>query len=150
MTGPDRDVDRATSTAGALKCSDADREAACAQLHAAMAEGRLTVAETEERLTTAYAARHHHELDALLVDLPAVRATLPTSEPSGWRHVAALARRQLVADAAVLTGHAPGNPSQRIRTLIIALTMLFLLAATIAFLLHGVLIEGHGHGFHGE
>lgn len=148
MTSPD--LDAAPSTAGALRCSDADREAACARLHTAMAEGRLTVAETEERLAAAYAARHLHELDAVLADLPASPGTPGVVDAGGWRRVAALARQQLAADAAVLTGLAPSGRSQRIRSLVLALAALFLLAATVAFLLHGVLIEGHGHGYHVE
>jgi len=39
-------------------------------LREACGEGRLTVAELEERLEHAFAARTHAELDALIVDLP--------------------------------------------------------------------------------
>ena len=44
-----------------LRASDAEREATVARLHQALAEGRLDLAETEERVTAAYAARHRDE-----------------------------------------------------------------------------------------
>jgi uncharacterized protein DUF1707 len=53
-----------------LRASDAEREATVARLHQALAEGRLDLAETEERVTAAYAARHRDELPPLLADLP--------------------------------------------------------------------------------
>ena len=53
-----------------LRASDAEREATVAHLHQALAEGRLDLAETEERVTAAYAARHRDELPPLLADLP--------------------------------------------------------------------------------
>jgi uncharacterized protein DUF1707 len=54
-----------------IRASDRDREQVVATLGVHASEGRLTLAEFEERATTAYAARHLAELDALLVDLPA-------------------------------------------------------------------------------
>ena len=53
-----------------LRASDAEREATVAHLHQALAEGRLDLAETEERVMAAYAARHRDELPPLLADLP--------------------------------------------------------------------------------
>ncbi len=53
-----------------LRASDGEREATVARLHQALAEGRLDLAETEERVTAAYAARHRDELPPLLADLP--------------------------------------------------------------------------------
>ena len=53
-----------------LRAADADRTAVAAQLGDQMSAGRLTVAEYDERLTRAYAARTYGELEALTADLP--------------------------------------------------------------------------------
>jgi hypothetical protein len=55
---------------GRLRVSDADRERAAELLNRAVAEGRLTLGEFEERMSTAVAARTRAELEALLRDLP--------------------------------------------------------------------------------
>jgi Domain of unknown function (DUF1707) len=54
-----------------LRASDSDREKAAERLHHAMAEGRLSGEELEQRLEALYAARTYGELDALLADIPA-------------------------------------------------------------------------------
>ncbi|GAA0586074.1 DUF1707 domain-containing protein [Paractinoplanes ferrugineus] len=53
-----------------MRTSDAEREKIAEILRAAMTEGRLTLAEGEERLAAAYAARHRDELGPLTRDLP--------------------------------------------------------------------------------
>ncbi|WP_297647943.1 DUF1707 domain-containing protein [Pseudonocardia sp.] len=53
-----------------IRISDADRERAATRLHQAMAEGRITVSELEERLTVVYAARYEADLRPPLADLP--------------------------------------------------------------------------------
>ncbi|WIX76755.1 DUF1707 domain-containing protein [Amycolatopsis carbonis] len=53
-----------------IRCSDAERETAATALHAAVGDGRLSLAEVEERTATIYAARFRHELDTILADLP--------------------------------------------------------------------------------
>jgi len=53
-----------------LRTSDAEREQVATILRAAMTEGRLTLAEGEERLGAAYAARFRDELLPLTADLP--------------------------------------------------------------------------------
>ncbi len=60
-----------------LRASDSDRDDVVERLRAAAAEGRLLVAELEERLEVALHARTYGELDALLVDLPAAPAPAP-------------------------------------------------------------------------
>lgn len=55
---------------GNLRISDADREVAAQRLHAAMSEGRITMAELEERLGAVYAARTFAELEPPFADLP--------------------------------------------------------------------------------
>ncbi|MEQ3554784.1 DUF1707 domain-containing protein [Pseudonocardia nematodicida] len=55
---------------GEMRISDADREAAAKRLHDAVGEGRITLAELEERLDVVYAARTANELRPPLADLP--------------------------------------------------------------------------------
>ncbi|QJY45612.1 DUF1707 SHOCT-like domain-containing protein [Pseudonocardia broussonetiae] len=73
-----------------IRISDADRERAASRLHQALAEGRITVSELEERLSVVYGARYEAELLPPLADLPggaAVVAAAPAavvpSTPSG-------------------------------------------------------------------
>ena len=63
-----------------LRAADADRTAVADVLGRHMAAGRLTVAEYEERLTRAYAAKTYGELAELTTDLP---GDLPAPAPSG-------------------------------------------------------------------
>jgi hypothetical protein len=53
-----------------IRVSDADRERAAGRLQQAVAEGRITLSELEERLTVVYAARYEADLRAPLADLP--------------------------------------------------------------------------------
>ncbi|MBC3194365.1 DUF1707 domain-containing protein [Pseudonocardia sp. C8] len=53
-----------------IRISDADRERVAERLHRAMAEGRISVEELQERLTTVYAARFGSDLVPVLSDLP--------------------------------------------------------------------------------
>ncbi len=63
-----------------LRAADADRAAVADVLGRHMAAGRLTVAEYEERLTRAYAAKTYGELAELTADLPGDK---PAPAPSG-------------------------------------------------------------------
>jgi uncharacterized protein DUF1707/cell wall-active antibiotic response 4TMS protein YvqF len=56
----------------AVRASDAERERTVELLRDASAEGRLTLEEFIERMTNAYEARTHAELDQLIGDLPGV------------------------------------------------------------------------------
>jgi hypothetical protein len=58
------------STDPRIRASDAEREQLAKILRAAMAEGRLTLDEGEERLAKAYGATYRDELDPLTRDLP--------------------------------------------------------------------------------
>jgi hypothetical protein len=53
-----------------VRASDAEREAVVEQLQRALAQGRLTVAEFDERVQAAYAARTLGALADLTRDLP--------------------------------------------------------------------------------
>ncbi|WP_116111512.1 MULTISPECIES: DUF1707 SHOCT-like domain-containing protein [Amycolatopsis] len=55
-----------------MRASDADRERVAQVLHNALAEGRITVQELEERLDTVYAAKTLAELEPPVADLPGV------------------------------------------------------------------------------
>jgi hypothetical protein len=63
-----------------LRASNTDRERVAKILHDAMAEGRLTVSELEERLDKVYAAKTFGELEPLTRDLP-VQAGGPPPRP---------------------------------------------------------------------
>jgi hypothetical protein len=69
-----------------IRISDADRERAAQRLHQALAEGRITVTELEERLTVVYGARYEADLRPPLADLPgaevAVGPVAPLAVPS--------------------------------------------------------------------
>lgn len=54
----------------APRAGDADRDHTAARLRDAVGEGRLTLAEADERIAAAYTAVHHHDLAALTADLP--------------------------------------------------------------------------------
>ncbi len=63
--------------------SDADRDAAAGLLNAALAEGRLTADEYDQRLGAAYAARSWQQLRQLTEDLPAPPATVAAQAVPG-------------------------------------------------------------------
>ncbi|MGY2065965.1 DUF1707 SHOCT-like domain-containing protein [Blastococcus sp. SYSU DS0619] len=65
-----------------LRAADHDRAAVAAVLGQAMSEGRLTVAEYDERLARAYAARTFGELAPLTADLPRT-AGASAARPTG-------------------------------------------------------------------
>ena len=62
-----------------LRAADADRNAVAEALGRHMSAGRLTVAEYDDRLARAYAARTYGELAELTVDLPSDR---PVVQPA--------------------------------------------------------------------
>jgi Domain of unknown function (DUF1707) len=63
-------IDPGWAAANRLRTSDSEREQVATILRAAMAEGRLTLDEGEERLAAAYAAKFRDELAPLTADLP--------------------------------------------------------------------------------
>lgn len=58
-----------------LRMSDADREGVVARLNAAVADGRLTLVEFEERVDGVLNARTFGEVEPFVADLPAAPAT---------------------------------------------------------------------------
>jgi hypothetical protein len=67
-----------------LRTSDAEREDTVARLHHALGEGRLDLAETEERSAAAYAAQYRDELPTLLADLPRSGITHTATDAPTW------------------------------------------------------------------
>ena len=53
-----------------LRASNADREAVVERLQQAVGEGRITLAEFDERAGAAYDAKTRGDLEALTADLP--------------------------------------------------------------------------------
>ena len=62
-----------------LRAADADRAAVAAVLGEHMAAGRLTIAEYDERVARAYAAKTYGELDELTADLPKPHGRRPAA-----------------------------------------------------------------------
>ena len=62
---------------GKLRASDSDRERVAQVLHTALAEGRLTVAELQERLDIVYASKTLGELEPVTRDLPGHQDLVP-------------------------------------------------------------------------
>jgi hypothetical protein len=89
-----------------LRMSDADRERVVARLHAAVAEGRVTLTEFEERVAAVLKARTYGEVEPYLADLPAEPA-VPVRDVVELRaHASSLQRggrwvvpRRVVVDA---------------------------------------------------
>jgi hypothetical protein len=70
----------------AVRASDAEREQTVALLQRSFADGRLTLAELEERVGAAYAARTRSQLRDLAADLPAGEQPPPRPGPvPDWR-----------------------------------------------------------------
>jgi urease accessory protein UreF len=117
--------------AGDLRVSDADRDAALAELSEHFQAGRLTSDELDERIGQAIRARTGQDLAGLMADLPAARRPGGTRPGTG---------------AAVSTAASAGTGLASRRTLttavIIAVTAIVTAAVIAASLGHT-----HGHGF---
>lgn len=72
-----------------MRAADSDRQAVADKLKKAMDEGRLDLAEYDERLQQTYAAKTYGDLQGLLDDLP--DSTLPVQAPTGARPAPAAA-----------------------------------------------------------
>lgn len=94
---------------GKLRASDADREAVAKVLQTAMAEGRLTVAELQERLDTVYASKTLSELEPLTWDLPGHTDLVrrPPSAPVGYPNIAPTAPGMAASGAVNRIGGTP-------------------------------------------
>lgn len=61
-----------------MRAADTDREQVAEQLRSAHSEGRLDLAEYDDRVQQAWAARTYGELKALTADLPRARSAVAT------------------------------------------------------------------------
>jgi hypothetical protein len=76
MSDGEQGPDLTASTHGVEpRAGDAEREQVAEKLRVAAGDGRVDLAELEERLDRAYRAKTYSELDALLADLPDQRPT---------------------------------------------------------------------------
>ncbi|WP_103352361.1 DUF1707 domain-containing protein [Amycolatopsis sp. CA-128772] len=133
-----------TTVPEGIRCSDAEREQVRAALYAAAGEGRLTMAEVEERLGRLEEFRYRHELASVTADLPAPEPRTAL----GWRQILAAAGAALAAEVAVLRGRAPEPAPGRRRLLIVATVLIGLLitAAIVVSAVHGFGADGfEGH-----
>jgi hypothetical protein len=64
----------------AARAADADREAVAERLRIAAGEGRIDLAELDERLDRAYAAKTYGQLRALVGDLPVRPVSIPQAD----------------------------------------------------------------------
>ncbi|HET8684713.1 MAG TPA: DUF1707 domain-containing protein [Micromonosporaceae bacterium] len=78
-----------------VRTSDAEREDVVTILRAAIGEGRLTLAEGEERIAAAYAATYRDELGPLTTDLPGGGRQALLETPEARARLAAYARHRL-------------------------------------------------------
>ncbi|MFA1545465.1 DUF1707 domain-containing protein [Actinomadura chokoriensis] len=78
---PDPALDH-TAAPGAIRASDAEREAVVERLRIASVEGRLTFEELTERTEAAYAAVSRGELERITADLPGLGAPGANPAPS--------------------------------------------------------------------
>ncbi|QKG20595.1 DUF1707 domain-containing protein [Actinomadura verrucosospora] len=79
-----------TPGAAEMRAGDADRERVAQVLRDAAGEGRLTLAELDERLDAVYAAKTYAELEPITRDLPAAGSPAAAPAPQSaadWRPV---------------------------------------------------------------
>ncbi|WP_433462508.1 DUF1707 SHOCT-like domain-containing protein [Spirillospora sp. CA-128828] len=78
-----------TPGAPEMRAGDADRERVAQVLRDAAGEGRLTLAELDERLDAVYAAKTYADLEPITRDLPAAGTAAPPVPATGadWRPV---------------------------------------------------------------
>lgn len=88
-----------------VRASDAERERVATLVRDAAGEGRLTLAEADERLNLVYATTYRHELHRFVADLPADQPARPADPVRLAGRFAALPPRLRVhaAVAAVLS-----------------------------------------------
>jgi hypothetical protein len=100
MDGMDEN-NNSTGVTGAIRASDAEREEIADRVRQAASEGRLTLAEADERLASVYAARMRHELQPLVADVPSApdRETAPA--PARWDRLPLAVHAVLVVVLAV-------------------------------------------------
>jgi hypothetical protein len=118
------------------RASDAERADTVARLHAALGTGRLDLAETDERVAAAYAARHRHELTALLTDLP--HDDTSYSEAPTWAALWTLAVWRARIAVTGTAGPRPTSSQQRTANMLAVLALVWMAACAVV----GALVVG--------
>ena len=111
------------------RASDAERADTVARLHEALGAGRLDLAETDERVAAAYAARHRHELADLLTDLPAGDTTF-TDAPR-WNALWTLLVWRLRTAVTGVAGPRPTAAQHRTAALMTALAVVWFVVCAV-------------------
>jgi hypothetical protein len=93
-----------TDDHGKLRISNADRDKAIQQLQAALDEGRIDLAEFDERTKTAYEAKTNAELDLIFDDLPGGRPKVAEVVPAADSPAAPARRAGLLRRLPALRG----------------------------------------------
>lgn len=116
-----------------LRVSHAERAETIERLQQALVEGRLDLAETDERVSAALAARYDSDLQPLLADLPP-QGPAPDRAPS-WSALCAAAvwRARMLVLGAEVAGDAAPTPQQcRSAALLAALALVWMLVCSVA------------------
>lgn len=108
-----------------MRASDRERDEVAQRIQEATAEGRLTLEESDERLTGVFASRYRHELAALVADLPASSPAVPARAGSP-------ARPTRTTMTPAYGGRRWGDPGLLIHTLIVVLLSAAMLAHWVA------------------
>ena len=111
------------------RASDAERADTVARLHEALGAGRLDLAETDERVAAAYAARHRHELADLLTDLPAGDTTF-TDAPR-WNALWTLVVWRLRTTVTGVAGPRPSAAQHRTAALLTVLAVVWFVVCAV-------------------
>jgi hypothetical protein len=86
-----------------VRASDAERERVATAVSDAAGEGRLSLAEAEERMSLIYATTYRHELERFVADLPAASPPTRPARPGGRALALPHRLRVHIAVAAVLS-----------------------------------------------
>ena len=116
-----------------IRVSDAERTETVARLQGALVEGRLDLDETDERVTAAFAARYHGDLQLLVADLPP-QVPPPEGAPS-WSAVweSAVWRARILVLGVETGGHTrPTLEQRRLAAALAGLALMWFLVCAFA------------------
>lgn len=139
-----------------VRASDEEREQVAEVLRQAMGEGRLTLAEGEERLAETYATTYRDELPRLTADLPRPEPARPSGgrprARRSWRRRPAIVLAVAAAVAAGVWAAVASGPLWP-AILLGILAIILVKRAWLGHSWHGHAHHGHatpGHGEHGH
>jgi hypothetical protein len=113
---------------GDLRASHADRERVIATLKAAFVEGRLTEDELDARVGQVYASRTYAELAKVTADIPADPARArSTRDPWRATKIAWRIEYAIFLPGIVAVLLLPGGPHTSVATVVILITVVYLL-----------------------